>query len=661
MARLDPIQVTPSGSVLQSLGHASLEVLSGAQAGKRLPLGDELYIGRLDEDAVDSRDFLVIPAVAVSRHHARIFRSGENYVIEDLASTNGTLVGARRLVPGNIYPLLDGASIRIWNTRMIFHYEPASGYSRPATSIVDGAPRFDVTVALDAKKVLQALSQPIRRVQTDLQQMVVRLQAMARVSIALGAVKERESLIAKIMECIFDIFPTAERAVIMLRAKPDGEPVPIALRDRRNGVTDHDIRISRSIVNRVMQEKRSLLLADVANDGRFNPQASVIALKLRSVMCAPLMIGDDALGLIQVDTAERSNAFTDHDLNLLTGIGAQIAIALRNFQLYEDIDRLFESFIRASVQTIEARDPVTAGHSFRVACLTEKLALAVDRESRYGLRKVRFNKTQLRELRYAALLHDFGKVTVREDILTKEKKLHPHQMALLEQRFKYARACLEAQAFRRLVERHAAKNLGAYRFERARRRLERELAKEIERLQTFLEFVRKANEPSVAPTRMPRKLKELVRYTFDDSEGATNELLTAFEFSDLALEHGTLTPREREEIQRHVSYTYDFLSLIPWTDDLANLAEIAHGHHEKLDGSGYPRGLRGDAIPIQTRILTIADIYDALSSGDRPYKQAIPADRALDIMEAESRAGKIDKRLLKVFIKSRAYEAPEAP
>jgi len=656
MARLDPIQVRPSGSVLQSVGHASLEILSGAQAGKRLLLGDQLYIGRLDEDTVDSPHFLVIPEVAVSRHHARIFRSGENYMIEDLASTNGTLVGARRLVPGNVYPLLDGASIRICDTRMIFHYEPASGYSRPTTSIVDGAPRFDVTVALDAKKVLRALSKPIRQAQTDLQQTVARLQAMARVSIALGAVKERESLIAKIMECIFDIFPTAERAVIMLCAKPGGEPVPIALRDRHNGVTDHDIRISRTIVNQVMQEKRSLLLADVAGDERFNPQASIIALKLRSVMCAPLMIGDDALGLIQVDTAERSDAFTDSDLNLLTGIGAQIAIALKNFQLYEDIDRLFESFIRASVQTIEARDPVTAGHSFRVAHLVEKLALAVDRESQYGLRKVRFDKTQLRELRYAALLHDFGKVTVREDILTKEKKLHPHQMALLEHRFKYARACLEARVFRRLVERHAAKNLSAHQFERERLRLERELAKEIERLKTFLEFVRKANEPSVTLTRMPRKLKELVRYTFDDSEGATNELLTAFEFSDLALEHGTLTPREREEIQRHVSYTYDFLSLIPWTDDLENIADIAYGHHEKIDGSGYPRGLRGDAIPIQTRILTIADIYDALSSGDRPYKQAIPTDRALDIMAAESRAGKIDKHLFKVFVKSRAYE-----
>jgi len=656
MARLDPIQVTPDGSVLQSLGHASLEVLSGARAGKRLLLGDELYIGRLDEDTVDSPHFLVIPEAAVSRHHARIFRSGENYVIEDLASTNGTLVGALRLVPGNVYPLLDGASIRVCDTRMIFHYEPASGYSRPTTSIVDGAPRFDVTVALDAKKVLQALSKPIRQAQTDLQQTAARLQAMARVSIALGAVKERESLIAKIMECIFDIFPTAERAVILLCAKSGGEPVPIALRDRRNGVTEQDIRISRSIVNQVMQEKRSLLLADVAGDERFNPRASVIALKLRSVMCAPLMIGDDALGLIQVDTAERSNAFTDSDLNLLTGIGAQIAIALRNFQLYEEIDKLFESFIRASVRTIEARDPVTAGHSFRVAHLSEKLALAVDRESQYGLRKVGFNKTQLRELRYAGLLHDFGKVTVREDILTKEKKLHRHQMALLEQRFKYARVCLEAQAFRRLVERHAAKNLSALQFEREHRRLERELAKEIERLQTFLEFVRKANEPSVTPARMPRKLKQLVRYTFDDAEGATNELLTAFEFSDLALEHGTLTPREREEIQRHVSYTYDFLSLIPWTDDLKNLADIAHGHHEKLDGSGYPRGLRGDAIPIQTRILTIADIYDALSSGDRPYKQAIPVDRALDIMKAESRAGKIDKQLFKVFVKSRAYE-----
>lgn len=654
--RLNSKQAALSESTRQIPGRASIEILNGAQAGKRLPLGDKLYIGRDDGDSRDSQRFLAIPEASISRQHARISRIGEAYVIEDLVSTNGTLVGARRLIPGDTYALSDGASIRIGDTFLIFHCESPPSYSQPTTSIVDGAPGFNVTLALDATKVLQALAQPVEQTQADLQQSVTRLQAMAQVGIALGAVKNRESLIAKMMECIFDVFPAAERAVIMLRASPDGEPLPIALRHRHNGTTNSDIRISRSIANQVMRDKSSLLLADVAQDARFNPQASVMALKLRSVMCAPLMIGDGTLGLIQVDTAERPGVFTDHDLNLLTGIGAQIAVALRNFQLYEEVDQLFEGFIRASVQTIEARDPVTAGHSFRVAHLTERLTLAVDREDRHGLREVGFSKNQLRELRYAALLHDFGKVTVREDILTKGKKLYPHQMTLLEQRFKYARACLEARAFRRLVQRHATKNLSARQFERERRRLERELAKETERLQMFLKFVRQASEPSGKTKRAPRKLKEIARYTFDDLEGATNPLLTGFEFSDLALEHGTLTPREREEIQRHVSYTFDFLSLIPWTKDLANLAEIAHGHHEKLDGSGYPRGLRGEAIPIQTRILTIADIYDALSSGDRPYKHAIPADRVLDIMETESRAGKIDERLFTVFVDSRTYE-----
>ena len=347
--------------------------------------------------------------------------------------------------------------------------------------------------------------------------------------------------------------------------------------------------------------------------------------------------------------------FDDASKQVALALAGQAGVALENSLLYADIENLFEGFIEASVQAIEARDPTTAGHSFRVAEFTERLGRAVDKSDSPRLREIEFSREQLREIRYAALLHDFGKVGVREHVLVKPKKLQPHQLSLLQQRFQFARAQLAHQAYREMIKLYDDTRLSDS--DRAVRRvnIEAQLRTETDRLGLYLETVIEANEPNVSEQEVTDLLQEIANYRFRDLDDNAIHLIQDFEFENLALAKGSLSPEERVEIESHVSHTYSFLSLIPWTRNLANLPEIAYAHHEKLDGSGYPRGLRQEEIPVQSKIMTISDIYDALTASDRPYKPALPSDRALDILGYEAKAGKLDSDLLKVFIESNAW------
>ena len=404
---------------------------------------------------------------------------------------------------------------------------------------------------------------------------------------------------------------------------------------------------------------------------KFNSASDrAIGYRTRSLLTVPLTNkSGDVVGVLQLinrkdrpdavlrnadDVAQHVRPFDARSRQLAQALAGQAGVAIENGMLYADIERLFEGFIRASVQAIEARDPTTAGHSFRVADFTERLAQAVDRHDGPELRDFRFSRDELRELRYAALLHDFGKVGVREDVLVKAKKLYPHQLEALEQRFKYARLCISWQAYRKLYDLFEASELEPEEFRARRRELEQSLAAEHGRLERYLQTVQRANEPALLHASAPEELREILAYSFPDGDCLT-PLLHDFEFSGLTLPRGSLNPQERGEIESHVSHTFSFLSLIPWTRDLARLPEIAYSHHEKLDGSGYPRGLAHADIPIQARMMTISDIYDALTAPDRPYKLAVPPERALDILAAEARARKVDGVLLGVFIESGAY------
>ena len=674
---------------------AYLEALNGPLTGTHFPLGTETIIGRDDEEVRLPEGGIDLPDTRVSRKHARIFCQHGHYYLEDCHSTNGTFLNTFRLQPGAPCRLREGSNVQVgsmhlrfrpvvdtraqhgpsskapWQSEiglneevfdLAFTVNPQGGTSQADISMIFRAPELpppEVSVVLDAPAVVEAL----REAQDDTQQtknadVLRRLRAMAQVSIGLGAEHDRDSLFAKIMDFIFDIFPSAERAFVVLRDAESHDYKPAAASTREPSTANEVLALSEAIVNVVVTQRRSILSCDTLQDERFNEQKSVMDLSIRSVMCAPLMVNDEVMGLIQIDTQSQTHAFDEEDLQILTGISAQVAVALKNFVLYEEIGHLFESFVTASVHAIEARDPTTAGHSFRVAEYSQRLAHMVDQSEHKALREVSFSREQLRELRYAALLHDFGKVGVREHVLIKARKLYHSQMELLEARFRYAQASLERQAYRELIDQHA--ELSPEEFKAHRAAMDQRLATEMVRLRRFMLMIRQANEPSVVddgglPEALTADLRTVADFVFHGNEGEVVSLLTPPELDALTLARGSLTPDERLEIQSHVKHTFAFLNHIPWTGALSSVAEIAHAHHEKLDGSGYPLGLMGDAIPIQSRVMTVADIFDALTAGDRPYKQSLSVEKALDILQDEAKTGKVDPLLVDVFIDSKAY------
>ncbi|MCZ6733521.1 MAG: GAF domain-containing protein [Gammaproteobacteria bacterium] len=405
---------------------------------------------------------------------------------------------------------------------------------------------------------------------------------------------------------------------------------------------------------------------------RFSPAVdSSIGYRTRSMLTVPLKNkSDEVVGILQLinrkdqpnvllstpkDVASHVFPFDEQSQSIALALAGQAGVALENSILYKDIERLFEGFITASVKAIEARDPTTAGHSFRVAGFTEGLAVAVDRADGDGLRDIGFTREQMTELRYAALLHDFGKVGVREQVLVKGKKLYSHQLETIKQRFKYAGATIARESYRKLIDLQQQQQLSPEEFAARRREMEEMLASEGEQLEEFLQVVLRMNEPTVSRETISGDLEAVEEYKFPGENGEELPLLQPFELKDLSLAKGSLNAEEWKEIKSHVTHTWEFLSLIPWTKNLRLLPEIAYAHHEKLDGSGYPRRLTSAEIPIQSKIMTIADIYDALTAPDRPYKASLPVEKALDILHAEAREGKVDPSLLKVFEESNTY------
>ena len=345
----------------------------------------------------------------------------------------------------------------------------------------------------------------------------------------------------------------------------------------------------------------------------------------------------------------------DEDIaNIMRALAGQAAVAVENNLLYEAIERLFEGFVTAAVTAIEQRDPTTSGHSFRVADLTVELARVIDRidDAHYG--DVHFTADQVREIRYASLLHDFGKVGVREQVLVKEKKLYPLRIEIVRNRFEFAMKAAENEANKRKVD-YLFKH-GRDGFDEFRARIDAELEAELTRLQKDFAFIAQSNEPTVLPEGDFNYLQQLATQDYVDIRGERRLLLDPEEARILSIRKGNLDAAERLEIESHVTHTFNFLQKIPWTRDLASVADIAYAHHEKLNGRGYPRKLTAGGIPIQSRMMTVSDIYDALTASDRPYKRAVPTERALDILRMEMNDGLLDPALVGVFIDAKVYE-----
>lgn len=346
----------------------------------------------------------------------------------------------------------------------------------------------------------------------------------------------------------------------------------------------------------------------------------------------------------------------DSDINvLLQALASQAGIAIENTILQNDIKALFEGFVNASVAAIEQRDPTTSGHSFRVADLCVTLANSVSMSNITRLRNVRFTDTEVRELKYAALLHDFGKVGVRESVLVKEKKLTAGSLDNIYYRILLAQERLKTLAL--------SKQLGLYRSgnvnDQELAAIERQLDADTKMLHEFFESIKVVNEPSILKQENKDMLDKINAYR-QGTQGNELAIITAEEFELLSIPKGSLSPSERKEIESHVVHTQNFLTHIPWTKELQNVPTIAGAHHEKLDGSGYPYGMHQDQIPLPSKIMTICDIYDALTAADRPYKKAMGKDKALDILREEAGRNLLDGDLVQVFIEAKVFHSIES-
>jgi HD-GYP domain-containing protein (c-di-GMP phosphodiesterase class II) len=355
----------------------------------------------------------------------------------------------------------------------------------------------------------------------------------------------------------------------------------------------------------------------------------------------------------EADIESEVVAFTTRQMEIVSSLASQAAVAFENSLLYENIQRLFEGFIKASISTVEQRDPTTSGHSFRVANLTVALAEAVGRDQTQ-YRDVKFTRSEMREIRYASLLHDFGKVGVREQVLTKARKLYPEHMEMILSRFEVARRASQAECGERKLRCLADEGREAYASQLAQ--FDSELEAQLRELDRLAGIIHDANQPSVLPVRTFEALNEIAAKTFRGCDGVERPLLTSEELRMLSIRRGSLDAAERAEVEAHVVHSYNFLKQIPWTREIRNIPEIARGHHEKMNGKGYPESRSSAEIPLATRMMAIADIFDALAAADRPYKSAVTVERALEILGEMAQNNEIDAQLFSLFVKAKVYE-----
>jgi HD-GYP domain-containing protein (c-di-GMP phosphodiesterase class II) len=432
---------------------------------------------------------------------------------------------------------------------------------------------------------------------------------------------------------------------------------------------------TQSIAGSVALSQQPLRIDDVYNpppdspfrfDPRFDQRVGYLT---RSMLTVPLTSQrSNVIGVIQLINRKRRAdvrienrqavedyviPFDDRTEELLGLVAAQAGVSLENALLYAEIRMLFEGFVQASVEAIEARDPSTSGHSRRVADLTLGLSHIVASEPTGPFANVQFTTEELREIEYASLLHDFGKIGVKENVLTKAKKLYAERLELLRARFDFVLKAAEVDVLQRKLSAYARRAA-----DNELRALDDELTQRRADLEGAFALLLVANEPSVVAEGDFARLEEIARLTFVDMRGATRQLLDPADVVALSIRRGTLTPSEYEEISSHVSHTFKFLSKIPWGAGFRQVPAIAGAHHERINGTGYPNRLVGAAIPLQSRMMAVADVFDALTAHDRPYKKAVPIERALGILDFSVKDGHLDRDLVKLFAEARVWEQP---
>jgi HD-GYP domain-containing protein (c-di-GMP phosphodiesterase class II) len=352
-------------------------------------------------------------------------------------------------------------------------------------------------------------------------------------------------------------------------------------------------------------------------------------------------------------------AFAEADRRLAESLASQAAIALTNRQLINQLENLFESFIELINTAIDEKSPYTGGHCQRVPVLTMMLAEAVNQTETGPLAGFSMSENDRYELKIAGLLHDCGKITTPVHIVDKATKLETifDRINLVDTRFEVLRRDAELYAMSRRLELERERDVPE--LERRSRlfRIDEELRDTLRQLEDDRKFLRRCNigGEAMAKEAQERVLQIGLTYKWRDPSGNTANFLTDDELRNLTIARGTLTDEEREIINHHIVSTIKMLEALPWPKHLRNVPEYAGGHHERMDGKGYPRGLSRNQMSVQARIMGIADIFEALTAKDRPYKKGKSLSESLHILGKFKLNGHIDPDLFDVFIRDRVY------
>ncbi|RJF99218.1 GAF and HD-GYP domain-containing protein [Noviherbaspirillum saxi] len=365
---------------------------------------------------------------------------------------------------------------------------------------------------------------------------------------------------------------------------------------------------------------------------------------------------DEVIGVLQLINAKdpatgATRAFTDTDQRFIEALASQAAIAITNSQLIARLENLFESFVKLINIGIDEKSPHTGRHCEHVPALTMMLADAVHNTEQGVFADFQMTKRDRKQLWIAGLLHDCGKITTPVHVVEKATKLETifDRIHLLDTRF---------EVLKRDAEIRALKEKLSYGSDtRHHDEINRRLSSELATIDNDRNFLRHANigTESMSADDQKRVIDIARRYTWSGPDGEERDLLDDEEVGNLNIRAGTLNSQEREIINNHIGVTIRMLESLPWPKHLQNVPEYAGGHHERMDGQGYPRGLRGDQMSVQSRMMAIADIFEALTAKDRPYKKGKSLSESLHILGGFRLRNHIDPDLFDVFIRKKVY------
>jgi len=379
----------------------------------------------------------------------------------------------------------------------------------------------------------------------------------------------------------------------------------------------------------------------------------------KSMLVIPLKNHDnDIIGVLQLLNAQDPEtrkviAFSSEHVDLISSLASQAAVALTKTQLIHNLQDLFYAFIKSIATAIDEKSPYTGGHIRRVVDLAMMVIEKINETEEGPFKGVRFSEDEIEEMRIAAWMHDVGKITTPEYVVDKSTKLQTifDRVQSIETRFQLISELIANRYLQLNNELLRKKSDDMSELER----LDKECESKIERLNEELIFVKSCNDPGeFMSDEKINRIHKIARktYTIKDTE---HPYLTEEEVKNLCIRKGTLTEEERRVVEHHATMTAKILNQLPFPRKLANVPLYAAGHHEKLDGSGYPDGFSKEDLPLQTKIMAVVDIFEALTATDRPYRKPLKLSEAVKIMGFMKKDNHIDPDIYDLFIGSRLY------